>query len=77
MQHNAKPSNEEGLLKKPDVCQKLVFSRRTLDYRIKDGTIPYIKIGGAVRFLRSDIDALIKSHRFGGASKSTKGRLVK
>jgi hypothetical protein len=38
---------------------------RTLDYRLKDGSIPHVKIGGAVRFLPSDIDNLIASRRIG------------
>jgi predicted DNA-binding transcriptional regulator AlpA len=64
MQGSAKTCNE-GLLKKTDVITRLRISLRTLDYRIKDGTIPHIKIGAAVRFVPSDIDNLIASHRIG------------
>ena len=64
MQGNAKIRNE-GLLKKKDVTARLRICLRTLDYRLKDGSIPHIKIGGAVRFLPSDIDNLIASRRIG------------
>jgi predicted DNA-binding transcriptional regulator AlpA len=63
MQSSAKTCND-GLLNKKDVVTRLRISLRTLDYRIKDG-IPHIKIGGAVRFVASDIDNLIASHRIG------------
>jgi hypothetical protein len=53
------------LLKKKDVTALLRISMRTLDYRIRDGSIPYIKVGGAVRFLPRDIDNLIASRRIG------------
>jgi excisionase family DNA binding protein len=66
VQDNAKTSNE-SLWKKREVCQKLAFSLRTLDSRIADGTIPFVKIGGAVRFVPDDINRLIKSRRVGGA----------
>jgi excisionase family DNA binding protein len=64
MQGSAKTCNE-GLLKKKDVVTRLRISLRTLDYRIKDGTIPHIKIGGAVRFVASDIDKFIAERRIG------------
>jgi len=66
MQGHARISND-GLLNKKDVVTRLRISLRTLDYRIKDGTIPHVKIGGAVRFLPRDIDNLIASHRIGSA----------
>ena len=64
MQGNAKIRNED-LLKKKDVIARLRISLRTLDYWLKDGSIPCIKFGGAVRFLPSDIDNLIASRRIG------------
>jgi excisionase family DNA binding protein len=73
MQRNAGISNE-SLLNKKDVAARLRICRRTLDYWIKDGTIPHIKIGGAVRFVPSDIDDLIASRRIG--STHIKGPLV-
>jgi hypothetical protein len=65
MQHNAK-TGSDGLWKKPDVCRRLNISLRTLNYRLADGVVPYIKLGGAVRFVPDDIKKLEKSHRVGG-----------
>jgi len=64
MQNNAKISNGR-LLKKKDVAARLGICVRTLDYRVRDGSIPHVRIGGAVRFLPRDIDNLIASRRIG------------
>jgi excisionase family DNA binding protein len=64
LQDNAKTGGA-SLLKKADVCQKLSIKLRTLNYRLKDGTIPHVRIGGSVRFLPADIDNLINSSRIG------------
>jgi excisionase family DNA binding protein len=69
LQDNAKTAEPGGLLKKLQVCQRLSISKRTLNYRIKDGTIPHIRIGGSVRFLPADIDSLIKLSRVGGRKR--------
>ena len=66
LQDNAKTAEPGDLLKKPQVCQRLSISKRTLNYRIKDGTIPHVRIGGSVRFVPGDIDNLIKLSRVGG-----------
>jgi excisionase family DNA binding protein len=60
----------DDLWKKPKVCQRLAISRRNLDYKLSRGEIPYVRIGGSVRFLQSDIDNLIKFSRVGGGAKS-------
>jgi excisionase family DNA binding protein len=64
LQANAKSAKPGSLLKKPGVCERLSISPRTLNYRIANNEIPYVKLpGGAVRFIESDIEALIASHR--------------
>jgi excisionase family DNA binding protein len=68
MQHNVKTG--ESLWKKPDVCQRLNISLRTLNYRLAEGTIPHVRIGGSIRFVPNDIRNLEKSHRVGGTNKS-------
>jgi predicted DNA-binding transcriptional regulator AlpA len=60
------PEEPDGLWKKPKVCQTLSISPRTVSYRVKDGTIPHVRIGGAVRFVPEDIRNLIKFSRVGG-----------
>jgi hypothetical protein len=74
MQDNAK--TRDGLWKKSDVCQRLNISLRTLNYRLVDGSVPFIKFGGAVRFVPDDIKNLEKSCRVGGVNKFTKGKAV-
>lgn len=51
------------LLKKREAAVILRVGLRTLDAWISRQTIPFIKIGAAVRFLRSDLDAFIQKHR--------------
>jgi len=63
MQSTAKGSKSDNLIKKPQVCQRLAISKRNLDYKLSRGEIPHVRIGGAVRFLQSDIDKLIASNR--------------
>jgi len=63
LQISAKTAKSGGLIKKPGVCRKLSISLRTLNYRIANNEIPYVKFGGAVRFLESDLDNYIASHR--------------
>jgi DNA binding domain, excisionase family len=63
LQTSAKTAKSDSLLKKLGACRKLSISLRTLNYRIANGEIPYVKLGGAVRFLESDIDTYIASHR--------------
>jgi excisionase family DNA binding protein len=65
MQDNAE--NCEPLLKKAHVCQRATISQRTLDYHLAKGHVPYIKLGGAIRFRAKDVDAWIDSCRIGGA----------
>jgi excisionase family DNA binding protein len=71
MQSNDKTSKHGRVIKKPQACERLVISQRTLDYKISRGEIPYLKFGGAVRFLESDIDDYIARHRV-AAKKSGK-----
>jgi excisionase family DNA binding protein len=59
------PSTDH-LLDKWQVLERLKMSLRTLDNHIKAGTIPYVKLGKFVRFIPSDIDKFIKSHKIGG-----------
>jgi excisionase family DNA binding protein len=70
-QHQSAPD----LLKKREVTALLRVSLRTLDDWISRQIIPFIKVGGAVRFLRSDVDALIQKHRVARIVREQEGSL--
>jgi excisionase family DNA binding protein len=53
------------LLTKREVATICGVCQRTVDYWINKKAIAYIKIGGTVRFLRSDLDAFIQTNRIG------------
>jgi excisionase family DNA binding protein len=67
MQDNAE--NCEPLLKKKHVCQRATISLRTLDYHLAKGDLPFIKLGGAVRFRAADIDNWLNSCRVSGVKR--------
>ena len=58
-------ANNGNLLDKQSAAKRLAISPRTLDYRIKQGLIPYVKIGKLVRFIPIDLDKFIQAHRVG------------
>jgi len=55
-----------NLLDKIETAERLRISLRTLDNRIKAGTIPFVRLGKLVRFIPSDIEKFIEAHRIGG-----------
>jgi len=55
-----------ALLTVPEAAQQLRISIRNLNYRMKSGQIPYLKIGKSVRFLQGDLARFIDQHRIGG-----------
>jgi excisionase family DNA binding protein len=55
-----------NLLDKIETAQRLRISLRTLDNRIKAGTIPFVRLGKLVRFIPSDIEKFIEAHKIGG-----------
>ena len=58
--------SSENLLSKVQAAQRLGICARSLDYRIQDGSIPYVRIGRLYRFIPSDLDKFIQSRRVGG-----------
>jgi excisionase family DNA binding protein len=54
-----------ALLTLPETAQQLRISVRNLNYRMKSGQIPYVKIGKSVRFLPADLCRFIEQHRIG------------
>jgi len=61
--------NSENLLSKTQAAQRLGVSIRNLDYHIKDGSIPFVKIGRLLRFIPADLERYIMAHRIGGANE--------
>jgi len=50
-------------LTKRNVASQARVSPRTVDYWMKRGWLPVIKLGSAVRFLPADFQRFIESHR--------------
>ncbi len=53
----------QSLLTKRDVASQARVSPRTVDYWMKRGWLPVIKLGSAVRFLPADFQRFIEAHR--------------
>lgn len=48
-------ANQDELLKKPELSRRLKISTRTLDEWMRNGRIPFLKIGKTVRFRWADV----------------------
>jgi excisionase family DNA binding protein len=57
----------DPLLTEKDACAYLKVSKRNLYCWRMDGLIPYFKIGRAVRFRKSEVDAALERMRMGAA----------
>jgi excisionase family DNA binding protein len=44
-----------GLLRKPELANKLAISKRTLDVWMRNGRVPFLKVGKTVRFRLADV----------------------
>ncbi len=51
----------ERLLKPLEVCQILRVSRRTLTRLTAAGILPFVRIGGSVRFVTSSINEILRT----------------
>ena len=65
----------ETLLTAPETAQYLVCSLRTLDRERADGRgIPYVRIGGRIRYRRADVEDFVAAHVRGrGGGKTDTG----
>ena len=53
----------EALLTASETAQYLRCSLRTLDRERADGRgIPYVRIGGRIRYRRADVEAFVEAH---------------
>jgi excisionase family DNA binding protein len=57
--------NHEPLLTENETCAYLHVSKRNLYCWRMAGLVPYFKIGRAVRFRKSDLDAALERMRMG------------
>jgi excisionase family DNA binding protein len=60
--------NHPPLLTKSDFSKRVQCSRRTVDYLMARGELPFVKLGKVVRFLESDVEEFLASRRIGGKS---------
>jgi excisionase family DNA binding protein len=51
-------SGDDGLVTYREAADFLCMGVRTLHRRVKDGTVPAVRLGSLVRFRRSDLEAL-------------------
>jgi excisionase family DNA binding protein len=52
-----------GLLRKPELAEKLAISKRTLDVWMQKGRIPFLKVGRSVRFRWPDVLEKLNAYR--------------
>lgn len=50
-----------GLLSKPGAASYLSICTRSVDNLMKDGSLPYVKLGRRVLFRQADLDRLIEA----------------
>jgi excisionase family DNA binding protein len=53
------PNSSAGLVNKPTIARRYAVSTRTVDNWISRRIIPFMKIGGVVRFRISEVDAAL------------------
>ena len=54
------------LLTKNELAMKMCMKLRTIDNWMKDGRLPYLKIGKTVRFEYSSVMERLKTYELGG-----------
>ena len=59
----APSSGTDEILEKPETAERLKISTRTLDVWMRDGRIPFLKIGKSVRFRWADVMEKLAAHR--------------
>ena len=61
-----RPTLSEPLLTASDVAQLLQVKRSSVYEYVRTGTLPHVKVGRHVRFLRSDLAAWLRDQRVAG-----------
>jgi predicted DNA-binding transcriptional regulator AlpA len=56
----------EQLWSKKTVARLFAYNERTINDWMRNGWLPYIKIGKSVRFVPGDVERFIQSRRIGG-----------
>lgn len=58
---------ENKILTSQEVADLLGFKKRTIQKWVREGYIPYLKLGGkTIRFLEADLDNWLANHQKGG-----------
>lgn len=65
LDQNSLAPPRDTLLHKLDVMSQLKVCRSTVDAAMREGTLPFVKIGRAVRFRAADVESFIFAHRTG------------
>jgi len=52
----------DEIIEKPETAQRLKISTRTLDLWMRDGKVPFLKIGKSVRFRWADVVAHLQQN---------------
>jgi len=65
-QRHVRPQSAKGLdlLSIPDLCQELAMGKSWVYQRIRSGEIPSIKLGGAVKVKRTDLNEFIENQPY-------------
>lgn len=66
MKPQVSATEQDRLLTEPEACEYLRIRPRQLYTWRMEGMIPYFKIGKALRFRKSDIDATLEKLRIAG-----------
>ena len=54
--------DESEILTVEEAASLLKMSKKAIYHRVDRKTIPHVRLGGSLRFLRSDLDAWLKEH---------------
>jgi excisionase family DNA binding protein len=65
-----------ALLTKKEAGPFIRASQRKVHYLMKNGGLPFVKIGGSTLFLQSDLEEFIASHRIGGTKNGKAKRAI-
>jgi excisionase family DNA binding protein len=72
MRNNQEQTEPVGQLwSKKTVARRFAYNERTINDWMKNGWLPFVKIGKSVRFIPADVEAFIRSRRIGGANEKS------
>jgi excisionase family DNA binding protein len=57
------PNSDDALIDVPEAARRMDVSVRTVHNRIKNGTIPHVRLGKLIKFIPADLERFIRAHR--------------